>query len=145
MIKDNRTEELKKLVEEKTKKALTTCGLLMEGYAKTELSRPKPHADGTVRPNVDTGLLRNSITTALSGESPKIQTYRSDDGTKTGFYSGTMEEGEPSVTVGTNVEYAPYVELGTSKMRAYPYIKPAVQDHIKQYQGIIEETLGEIK
>lgn len=145
MIKDNRTEELKKLVEEKAKKALTSCGLLMEGYAKTELSRPKAHADGVVRPNVDTGLLRNSITTALSGESPKLKTYRADIRDGHGSYSGTMEDGEPSVTVGTNVEYAPYVEMGTSKMRAYPYIKPAVQDHIKQYQGIIEETLGEIK
>jgi len=29
--------------------------------------------------------------------------------------------------VSTNVEYAPYVEFGTSKMRAQPYLRPAVR------------------
>jgi len=31
------------------------------------------------------------------------------------------------VTIGTNVEYAPYVELGTSKMAAQPYLLPALE------------------
>ena len=151
MIKDNRTDELKRLVEDQAKKALRKCALLSERYAKVELSKPKPHADGVVRPNVDTGLLRNSITTALGGESPRQTNYRSDDGTKSGFYSGTMgpmttDGGEPmlSVSVGTNVEYAPYVEMGTYKMSAYPYIKPAIQDHITEYQNIITEELSEL-
>jgi hypothetical protein len=30
--------------------------------------------------------------------------------------------------VGTNVEYAVYVEFGTSKMRAQPYLRPAVKE-----------------
>jgi hypothetical protein len=30
--------------------------------------------------------------------------------------------------VGTNVEYSIYVELGTSKMSAQPYIRPAVEE-----------------
>lgn len=30
-------------------------------------------------------------------------------------------------TVGTNVEYAPYVEYGTSRMAAQPYLTPAVE------------------
>ena len=29
--------------------------------------------------------------------------------------------------VSTNVEYAPYVEFGTRKMRAQPYLRPAVR------------------
>jgi len=29
--------------------------------------------------------------------------------------------------VGTNVEYAPYVEFGTYKMRAQPYLRPAFE------------------
>ena len=29
--------------------------------------------------------------------------------------------------VGTNVEYAPYVEFGTRKMRAKPYLRPAAE------------------
>lgn len=29
--------------------------------------------------------------------------------------------------VGTNVEYAPYVELGTSRMAAQPFLRPALK------------------
>lgn len=31
--------------------------------------------------------------------------------------------------VGSNVEYAPYVEYGTSRMEAQPYLRPALEDH----------------
>lgn len=38
------------------------------------------------------------------------------------------QDGEGLVaTVGTNVEYAPYVELGTSKMAAQPFLLPALE------------------
>lgn len=63
---------------------------------------------------VDTGNLRNSITHARDAENAYI---------------------------GTNVEYAPYVELGTSRMRAQPYLKPAVADHVNEYRKILESYL----
>ena len=64
---------------------------------------------------VDTGTLRNSISHAV------------DDNT---------------AIIGTNVEYAPYVELGTSKMDAQPYLRPAVENHVKEYKEIAK---GELK
>lgn len=63
---------------------------------------------------VDTGRLRNSITHADDGEAEYI---------------------------GTNVEYAPYVELGTSRTRAQPYLKPAVVDHSDEYKKIVEAEM----
>ena len=87
---------------------------------------------------VDTGNLRNSIT------------HQVDDN---------------SVYIGTNVEYAPYVELGTGKHYpggrptpwayqddngvwywtagnpAQPFLKPAVEDHKQTYRNIIEDEL----
>ena len=63
---------------------------------------------------VDTGRLRNSISWAVL-----------DD----------------SVYIGTNVEYAPYVELGTSKMAARPYLRPAVTDHVDKYKAIVRNEL----
>ena len=30
--------------------------------------------------------------------------------------------------IGTNIEYGPYVELGTSKQRAQPYLRPALDE-----------------
>ena len=77
-----------------------------------------------------------------------------------------VQPSELAVYIGTNVEYAAYVELGTGKyypggrptpwvyqdaqgnwhlthgQRAQPYLKPAVADHVAQYRDIIE---GELK
>ena len=65
---------------------------------------------------VDTGNLRNSIT-------------------------HTVDDGEPAAYIGTNVEYAPYQELGTIHMAAQPFLKPAVADHANEFQKIIENEL----
>ena len=53
---------------------------------------------------VDTGRLRSSITNELGADG-----------------QGLM------ASVGTNVEYAPYVELGTSNMAAQPFLLPALE------------------
>lgn len=63
---------------------------------------------------VDTGRLRNSISHEVHGD---------------------------SVYIGTNVEYAVYVEKGTRKMQAYPYLKPAAQDHADEYKQILLKYL----
>lgn len=63
---------------------------------------------------VDTGNLRNSI---------------------------THRTGENYVAIGTNVEYAPYVEMGTSSMKARPYLQPAIENHLTQYEDIIKNNL----
>ena len=89
---------------------------------------------------VDTGNLRNSIT------------HKVDDS-------------EPAAYIGTNNEYAAYVELGTGEyypggrkdpwvyqdahgnwhmthgQRARPFLKPAVADHGNQYRSIIESEM----
>lgn len=65
---------------------------------------------------VDTGRLRNSIT-------------------------HEVEMGDKSAIIGTNVEYAAFVELGTSKMRARPYLRPAAENHSGEYKTIVEEAL----
>ena len=65
---------------------------------------------------VDTGNLRNSIT-------------------------HEVDDGEPAAYIGTNVEYAPYQELGTINMEAHPFLKPAVSDHANEYRKIIENEL----
>lgn len=43
--------------------------------------------------------------------------------------------------VGTNVEYAPYVEMGTVKMPARPFLRNAVENHKEEYKAIIENGL----
>lgn len=63
---------------------------------------------------VDTGRLRNSI-------------------------SNTHDD--DSAYIGTNVEYASFVELGTSRQRAQPYLKPACTDHTEEYKQLVKNAL----
>lgn len=65
---------------------------------------------------VDTGRLRNSIT-------------------------HQVRPSEKSVYIGTNVEYAPYVELSTSRTKAQPFLRPAAKDHEGTYKKIFEKNL----
>lgn len=64
---------------------------------------------------VDTGNLRSSIS-------------HDDDGVDTAY-------------VGTNVEYAPYVEMGTVHMDSRPFLKQAVQNHADEYRQMAESAL----
>ncbi len=64
---------------------------------------------------VDTGNLRNSITHARMDENTEV--------------------------IGTNVEYAPYVELGTVRMSARPYLRPAAENHGPEYKAIAESCM----
>lgn len=63
----------------------------------------------------DTGYLRASITHQ--------------------FYKNAAE---PFALVGTNVEYAPYVENGTSKQAPQPYLRPAFEKNIDDIQEEIK-------
>ena len=42
------------------------------------------------------------------------------------------------------VDYAPYVELGTSRMRAQPFIRPAAENHAAELQSICEGVFSTI-
>lgn len=73
----------------------------------------KVHLEQTPR-RVDTGRLRDSIS------------HRVHDDV---------------VEVGTNVEYAIYVEFGTSKMAPNPFLRSAAGDHANEYKEILREYL----
>ena len=64
---------------------------------------------------VDTGNLRNSITHEQDGDATEV--------------------------IGSAVEYAAYVEMGTQKTKAQPYLEPAVTNHTQEYKRIAEEYL----
>ena len=49
--------------------------------------------------------------------------------------------GAKAVYIGTNVEYARYVEMGTSRQEKQPFLEPAAKNHGSQYRAIIENEL----
>lgn len=78
-------------------------------------------ADAKRRCPVDTGRLRASLTTDVEREG------------KTTFV----------LKVGTNVEYASFVENGTSRMAAQPFLRPAVDAKAKDVVDEIRESIRE--
>lgn len=65
---------------------------------------------------IDTGNLRNSITHAV-------------------------DDGEPAVFVGTNVEYGIYVHEGTQRMAPNRFLKNAVERNEAQIRKYIEDNM----
>ena len=66
----------------------------------------------------------------------------------TGNLRGSMthDVGKNEARVGTNVEYAPYVEFGTSDMAAQPYLRPALDENTRKITSLISDVIGrEIK
>lgn len=53
-----------------------------------------------------------------------------------------VDAGGNAVYIGTNVEYAPYVELGTSRQKAQPFLRPAASGHGAQYRQVLKKALG---
>lgn len=140
-IRDNSGQFFSEL-KNKVPKALETIGLTAEGYAKRLCPVGTPESTG-IKGYIG-GTLRNSITHALDGESAAISEYTDNAGNDKGSYSGTAPQNSAlsrSVYIGTNVEYAPYVEMGTSRTRAKPFIQPAVTGHGGEYKQIVEREM----
>jgi len=71
--------------------------------------------EATVRTPVDTGNLRSSLTHSVDNDSARV---------------------------GTNVEYAPYVEYGTENMPAQAYLEPALTTNIRRINKLMGEIMG---
>ena len=93
---------------------------LVEQAAFSQIERALKHVGLLMERNaklacpVDTGRLRNSI----SHTNDKNTAY-----------------------VGTNVEYAPYVEMGTKNTKAQPFMGPAIVNYVQEYKQIVEQEL----
>lgn len=65
-----------------------------------------------------------------------------DTGNLLGSITYEVDTADNAVYIGTNVEYAPYVELGTSRQKAQPFLRPAASEHGAQYREVLKKALG---
>lgn len=86
-------------------------------------------------------VLRSLNIIGILAEGYAIKKCPVDTGRLRGSISHGVSEEEQCAFIGTNVEYAPYVEMGTSRMKAKPFFKPAVNNHQAEYRAIFEECL----
>ena len=114
-LTDN-SDLIKEALEDQVEQALIAVGITAENNAKCEITRAvydTPESKSYIR----TGRLRNSLT-------------------------HSVEMNEKAVYIGSAVEYAAYVELGTSRMRARPYLRPAVTNYTDEYKNLIKQALS---
>lgn len=143
-IENDNTEEIKQAVQDAVLVALDAAGLQGATLARRELQNNPPR--------IDTGLLRNSVTHAVSGKPAAISTYRADTPKKgrqdSGSYSGSApaaaDPQKPFVLIGTNVEYAGYVHEGTSNMAPNRFIKNALETNQAELEKIIRTVLRKL-
>ena len=139
----NNAKEVLDALDEQIEKALIAIGMTAETYAKL------PEGGGGHTP-VDTGRLKNSITYAIAGQPPHIQSYSADkndnDGkNESGSYSGNAPQDAGgkarSVYIGSNVEYAAEVENGTAGRAGKHFMRLAITEHIDEYKNLTEQAL----
>lgn len=80
-------------------------------------------AGAKARAPVDTGNLRNSITTSVEGDG---------------------RSGAVTATVGPTANYGGYVEYGTSRMGPQPYLGPAFDQVVPSFVQAMEDAAGGI-
>ena len=133
--RDN-TEEVLSALEAAIKRGNEAIGMTAEGHAKKKI---------TSAGAVDTGRLRNSITYALAGEETHVKAYKANKGGKdkeTYTYDGTAEGKKGSgVYIGTNVEYAVFVENGAQGRTAVHFMQDAATGHTDQYKKLMEDSM----
>ena len=94
-----------------------------------------------VSDNIKAALLRGLETCGLVAEGYAKKLAPVDTGNLRNSITHEVDDGEPAAYIGTNVEYAPYVCLGTIHMKAQPFLKPAANDHKDEYRKILENSL----
>lgn len=109
--------DAKKAINEAMKRALEICGGKAETYAKQLAPVGTPESTGI--PGYHGGTLRNSITHEQWDEKTEV--------------------------IGSTVDYSKFVELGTYKMKARPFLRPAAENHGAEYKAVIESELAKIK
>ena len=109
-------EEAIKAVSEAMARALEICGGKAETYAKQMAPVGTPESTGI--PGYHGGTLKNSITHEQWDEKTEV--------------------------IGSAVKYAPYVELGTYKMKARAFMRPAAENHRQEYSQVIERELAKV-
>ena len=110
------------------KNALTAIGITAERHAKKDPAMP-----------VDTGRARNSITYATKENEGSSFSYRDDNGNTFSDQRGTGADSS-SVYIGSNVEYFPYIELGSRTISARHVLQSAASNHSDEYKKLAKQA-----
>lgn len=110
----NRSDVVIKLLREKVEQGLEECGVALEGHAKEYC----PVKTGALQASIKHSVTGTSVTISAGGDSA---TLAGDD---------------------KHVDYADIVEFGSTKTRAQPYMRPALENHKDEVKQIMDNAMS---
>ena len=115
-------KNMKSVLDKASGRALRKIGIVIAGDASLRCARK-------------TGRAAGSITYATKGDRSEAKNpAKSGD-------EVSRPAGEDTVHIGSNVEYASYVEYGTKNMGAQPFLRPAFDRNKKNAQKIFSREI----
>lgn len=117
LVNDSNIDLIKNATADQIEQAMIAVASSAEAYALVEVDKLVYQTPES--PNYKrTFRLRDNITSASDGK---------------------------SAVVGTDVEYAPYVELGSRGMHPRPFLSNAIQNHVDYYRQVLETYLKQVE
>jgi hypothetical protein len=136
---ENRTPELLAKTEQKLNRWVRAAAALVESNVKARMAEPKSGRAYTRGRSVNNPGGFSVHVASAPGEAPAV-----DTGTLIGSIQ-MVQESTLTAKVGTAVEYALYLELGTSRMRPRPVWKPTVDDLLPTLNALLQSELSQLK
>ena len=122
---ENNLSKVEKELENKKTKITYAWGLFWQSQATKIITANK---------SIDTGRLRASLSF--------ITKDRQGGNGGEGMLSGSTGD-DGTLVVGSNVHYANFIESGTSRQQAKPYVGPAILNYKDDYKKIAQQIMQE--
>ncbi len=88
--------------------------------------------------------LAGLIAVVLVAENKSVRLVPVDTSRLRSSITHKIDENDLYGLIGTNVSYATFVEFGTFRQVAQPFIRPAIEGHEREYREIAQRHINEV-
>jgi len=131
-----RGDEAQKYLLEDARQKVWRCCLLLE----SDIKRSMKKGGRTPTGKAERKMAKVGTYHSAPGEVPRVQTGR-----LRASITSELHPRLPIGRVGTNVVYSKWLELGTRKMAARPYLRPALQRNINRFRRIFSRPCSKFR
>ena len=109
---------------------------LLNKIVKKAAHDVEAHAKASILSGEKTGQMYGTHQASAPGQAPANDTGVLANSIK------VTSTGDLQAVIGSNVEYAPYLELGTTQIAARPFLGPALTEVKKPFTSAVEKALS---
>lgn len=108
---------------------------------KADLLEIRDHTDKVIKA-LGTAIARGLEAVGIEAESDAAAICPVDTGRLRNSITHTIDDNGKSVIIGTNVEYAKYVHMGTHTQKAQPFLTDAINQNADRYRRILKASMS---